>query len=54
VVLGVDVPKDKSISCSAWGASLLTKVQVEYACINAFISYEMGKLLDANFAFIFM
>ncbi|CAL5089376.1 unnamed protein product [Urochloa decumbens] len=41
-VLGVDVPKDKNITCGAWDAYLLTKEQVQYAFINAFVSYEMG------------
>ncbi|KAG2596483.1 uncharacterized protein LOC120710523 [Panicum virgatum] len=43
-VMGVDVDKDKGVARSEWGRSL-SPVQVRYACIDAFVSYEVGRLL---------
>ncbi|RLN24247.1 hypothetical protein C2845_PM07G05140 [Panicum miliaceum] len=43
-VMGVHVDKDKDVTRSEWGRPLST-VQVRYACIDAFVSYEVGRLL---------
>ncbi|CAO2165812.1 unnamed protein product [Urochloa humidicola] len=43
-VMGVHVDKDKNVTCSDWSQPL-SMVQVRYACIDAFVSYEIGRLL---------
>ncbi|CAL4974922.1 unnamed protein product [Urochloa decumbens] len=43
-VMGVHVDKDKNVTCSEWSQPL-SMVQVRYACIDAFVSYEIGRLL---------
>jgi len=43
-VMGVHVDKDKDVTRSEWGRPLST-VQVRYACIDAFVSFEVGRLL---------
>lgn len=44
-VLGVEIEKPKKITLSDWSNFPLTLKQVEYACIDAFISFEIGMLL---------
>jgi len=43
-VMGAHVDKDKGVTRSEWGRTL-SAVQVRYACIDAFVSYEVGRLL---------
>ena len=44
-VLGKEIDKPKSISRSRWDDRWLTPPQVQYACIDAFISSEVGRIL---------
>ncbi|XP_028770562.1 Werner Syndrome-like exonuclease [Neltuma alba] len=44
-VLGKEIEKPKSISRSRWDNLWLTPEQVKYACIDAFISFEVARLL---------
>ncbi|KAL8227441.1 hypothetical protein R6Q59_000073 [Mikania micrantha] len=44
-VLGVEMNKPMSITMSRWDDQLLTQAQVQYACIDAFLSSEIGKIL---------
>ncbi|XP_027927458.1 Werner Syndrome-like exonuclease [Vigna unguiculata] len=45
-VLGVDVEKPQRISRSFWDNRWLTGEQVQYAAIDAFLSYEIGRRLN--------
>ncbi|XP_074296925.1 3'-5' exonuclease-like [Silene latifolia] len=42
VLLGVEVQKPKSITMSRWDQEWLSYGQVQYACIDAYLSYESG------------
>ncbi|KAE9618127.1 hypothetical protein Lal_00041844 [Lupinus albus] len=44
-VLGLEVVKPKRISMSRWDNLWLTAQQVQYACVDAFLSYEIGNHL---------
>ncbi|KAL6614800.1 hypothetical protein ACP70R_037070 [Stipagrostis hirtigluma subsp. patula] len=44
-VMGVCIDKPKSVTMSKWDALPLSWKQVQYACIDAFVSYEIGRLL---------
>ncbi|OIW07522.1 hypothetical protein TanjilG_14468 [Lupinus angustifolius] len=44
-VLGLEVVKPKRISMSKWDNVWLTAEQVQYACVDAFLSYEIGNHL---------
>ncbi|XAR54197.1 DNA helicase [Bertholletia excelsa] len=46
-VLGKEVNKPKSITRSRWDYRWLTPAQVQYACIDAFLSFEIGRRLNA-------
>jgi ribonuclease D len=43
-VIGVDIDKPVEVTKSRWGQPLSME-QVRYACIDAFVSYEIGRLL---------
>jgi len=43
--MGVLINKSKSVTMSKWDARRLSVEQVQYACIDAFVSYEIGRLL---------
>lgn len=45
VVLGRKMDKPKAVARSNWDSRRLTAVQVSYACIDAFVSFEVGRLL---------
>jgi len=45
-VLGVAVEKPQWITRSRWDDRRLTKEQVQYATIDAFLSYEIGRQLN--------
>ncbi|XP_061370564.1 3'-5' exonuclease-like [Gastrolobium bilobum] len=47
-VLEKEVEKPKRISRSKWDKLFLTEEQVEYACIDAFVSFEIGRVLSTN------
>ncbi|XP_077243623.1 3'-5' exonuclease-like [Tasmannia lanceolata] len=44
-VLGFDVEKPKRITMSRWDSSWLTVDQVRYACVDAYLSFAIGKKL---------
>ncbi|KAI3446547.1 hypothetical protein Pfo_029137 [Paulownia fortunei] len=50
VVLGKDVEKPKRVTMSRWDNQWLTPPQVQYACIDAFVCFEIGRILNASSA----
>ncbi|KAI3444279.1 hypothetical protein Pfo_000944 [Paulownia fortunei] len=46
-VLGEDMEKPKNITLSRWDNRVLTRCQVAYACLDAYFSFEIGRLLSA-------
>ncbi|XP_016195690.1 Werner Syndrome-like exonuclease [Arachis ipaensis] len=44
-VLGLEIEKPKRISRSRWDNAWLTAEQVQYACVDAFVSFEVGRML---------
>ncbi|XP_047326837.1 Werner Syndrome-like exonuclease [Impatiens glandulifera] len=47
MVLDLDVEKPKRITLSRWDDLYLSDEQVQYACIDAFLSFEIGRVLNA-------
>nr|KYP40858.1 Werner syndrome ATP-dependent helicase isogeny [Cajanus cajan] len=47
-VLGLEVDKPKKITRSRWDNLWLTAEQVEYAAVDAFVSFEIGLRLSSN------
>ncbi|GAU50822.1 hypothetical protein TSUD_177610 [Trifolium subterraneum] len=47
-VLGKDIEKPRKITMSRWDKYKLTPQQVQYACIDAFASFEIGRILYAR------
>ncbi|CAH1445562.1 unnamed protein product [Lactuca virosa] len=45
IVLGKELIKQKIVSKSRWDNRRLSPAQVEYACIDAFLSFEIGRIL---------
>ncbi|KAK3164982.1 hypothetical protein QOZ80_1AG0027400 [Eleusine coracana subsp. coracana] len=49
-VMGVSVVKPQRVTMSRWDASCLSCEQIRYACIDAFVSFEIGrKLLTGDY-----
>ncbi|MQM10437.1 hypothetical protein Taro_043334 [Colocasia esculenta] len=49
VVMGVDqLEKSKRVTLSRWDAPWLSLQQVKYACVDAFVSFEVGRRLLAG------
>ncbi|KAI4386599.1 hypothetical protein MLD38_004517 [Melastoma candidum] len=46
-VLGKELEKLKVISYSEWDKEVLSEAQIEYACLDAFVSFELGRVLRA-------
>jgi ribonuclease D len=46
-VLGVELVKPRSVTMSRWDAEYLYPSQVQYACVDAFVSFEIGRCLNA-------
>lgn len=44
-VLGLELEKPQRISRSRWDNLWLNAQQVQYACLDAFVSYEVGRCL---------
>ncbi|GKE49438.1 Werner syndrome-like exonuclease [Tanacetum coccineum] len=44
-VLGREIKKPKSVTMSRWDNEWLVPTQVQYACVDAFLSYEIGRVL---------
>ncbi|XP_047326838.1 Werner Syndrome-like exonuclease [Impatiens glandulifera] len=47
MVLDLDVVKPRRITLSRWDDLYLSDKQVQYACIDAFLSFEIGRVLKA-------
>lgn len=48
VVLGREVEKPRRITMGRWDYRWLTPDQVQYACVDAFVSFEIGRRLNAS------
>ncbi|KAK6944493.1 3'-5' exonuclease domain [Dillenia turbinata] len=46
-VLGREIEKPKRVTMSRWDNEWLTYDQVQYACVDAFLSFEIGRALNA-------
>ncbi|KAL0383401.1 UNVERIFIED_CONTAM: hypothetical protein Scaly_0627400 [Sesamum calycinum] len=46
-VLGEDMNKPLDVTLSRWDNRLLSRCQVAYACLDAYISFEIGRRLSA-------
>ncbi|KAL5546811.1 hypothetical protein UlMin_006498 [Ulmus minor] len=44
-VLGMEIEKPRAITLGRWDKLDLDSEQVKYACVDAFVSYELGKRL---------
>lgn len=47
IVLGVEVEKPRRVTLSRWDNWRLTAEQVQYATVDAFMSFEVGRILKA-------
>lgn len=47
-VMGVNLVKPQRVTMSRWDASCLSYEQIRYACIDAFVSFEVGRKLLAG------
>ncbi|KAK4412788.1 hypothetical protein Salat_2926000 [Sesamum alatum] len=47
-VLGREMEKPRRVTTSRWDNRWLTAEQVQYACIDAFVSFEIGRILNAS------
>lgn len=45
IVLRVEMEKPKKVILSSWDAKVLNHKQIHYACVDAFLSFEIGKCL---------
>jgi hypothetical protein len=48
VVMGVDMDKPQWVRTGHWDAYWLSIEQIKYACIDAFVSFEVGRMLFAG------
>nr|XP_027065983.1 Werner Syndrome-like exonuclease [Coffea arabica] len=48
VVLGREVGKPRRVTMGRWDYRWLTPDQVQYACVDAFVSFEIGRRLNAS------
>ncbi|KAF7086932.1 hypothetical protein CFC21_090174 [Triticum aestivum] len=49
-VMGAHIPKPPEVTMSDWTAPSQSREQVEYACIDAYVSFEIGRrLLTRNY-----
>ncbi|KAH7844541.1 hypothetical protein Vadar_029135 [Vaccinium darrowii] len=46
LVLGLEVVKPRRVTMSMWDTDYLYPAQVQYACIDAFVSFEIGRRLN--------
>ncbi|CAJ1931951.1 unnamed protein product [Sphenostylis stenocarpa] len=47
-LLGLEMEKSKAVCTSDWKSKKLTETQVEYACIDAYVSYKIGKMIISD------
>ncbi|PHU06168.1 hypothetical protein BC332_26990 [Capsicum chinense] len=48
VVLGREMEKPGHVTMGRWDNEWLDMAQVQYACVDAFVSFEIGKCLNAS------
>lgn len=48
LVLEKEVHKPKNVTMSRWDNMWLTPIQVRYACVDAFVCFEIGRILNAS------
>ncbi|KAL6523312.1 hypothetical protein OROGR_016915 [Orobanche gracilis] len=48
LVLEKEVEKPRNVTMSRWDDRWLSDDQVQYACIDAFVSFEIGRILNAS------
>ncbi|KAG6411085.1 hypothetical protein SASPL_129159 [Salvia splendens] len=48
LVLEKEVEKPKNVTMSRWDNPWLTPTQVRYACVDAFVCFEIGRVLNAS------
>ncbi|XP_049389368.1 Werner Syndrome-like exonuclease [Solanum stenotomum] len=46
-IAGIEIEKPKSVTTSAWDQRWLSRKQICYACLDAYISFEVGRVLSA-------
>ncbi|KAH7556843.1 hypothetical protein ACOSP7_026115 [Xanthoceras sorbifolium] len=46
-VLGLEISKPRAITMSRWDHRWLNAAQIQYACLDAFVSFEIGRTLNA-------
>ncbi|KAK1608904.1 hypothetical protein QYE76_032577 [Lolium multiflorum] len=52
-VMGVNIEKPRNVTMGPWDAYELSEEQIEYACIDAFVSFEVGrKLLTGDYSHV--
>ncbi|KAK8947626.1 hypothetical protein KSP40_PGU021432 [Platanthera guangdongensis] len=51
-IVGVQVSKPNSVTMSRWDQEVLTLDQIMYACLDAFLSFEIGRRLYAGGSFL--
>ncbi|KAK9291043.1 hypothetical protein L1049_009227 [Liquidambar formosana] len=47
-VLGKEIEKPRNVTLSKWDEAWLSRNQVAYACLDAFLSFEIGRTLNAS------
>ncbi|KAG5551937.1 hypothetical protein RHGRI_010142 [Rhododendron griersonianum] len=47
-VLGKEFVKPRHVTLSDWDDVWLSREQIQYACVDAFVSFEIGRCLDAD------
>ncbi|TKY73574.1 hypothetical protein E2542_SST02328 [Spatholobus suberectus] len=44
-LVGLDMEKSKDVCTSEWKSKKLTLAQIQYACIDAYASFKIGKMI---------
>nr|GMD90613.1 Werner Syndrome-like exonuclease [Ipomoea batatas]GME19704.1 Werner Syndrome-like exonuclease [Ipomoea batatas] len=50
IYLGAEMEKPKRVTMGKWDKEVLTTEQIQYACIDAFVCFEIGRILNASSA----
>lgn len=46
--MGADLDKPRRVTLSDWARDSLTLEQIQYACIDAYVSFEIGRIANAS------
>ncbi|XP_055814871.1 3'-5' exonuclease-like [Solanum dulcamara] len=46
-IAGIEIEKPKNVTTSAWDRRWLSRKQICYACLDAYLSFEVGRVLSA-------